>query len=105
MCPEPREQFFSVMDAANIDLKAFSEDFYHKMTGSHLQQVLETLQYVYHETDTWLEITTLLIPGLNDSDKELHQLSEWIVENLGPNVPLHFSAFSPQYKLQSIPAT
>jgi len=76
MCPEPREQFFSVMDAANIDLKAFSEDFYHKMTGSHLQQVLETLQYVYHETDTWLEITTLLIPGLNDSDKELHQLSE-----------------------------
>jgi len=105
ICPEPREKFFSVMDAANIDLKAFSEDFYHKMTGSHLQQVLETLQYVYHETDVWLEITTLLIPGLNDSDEELNQLCEWIVEHLGKDVPLHFSAYSPHYKLLSIPAT
>lgn len=105
ICAEPREQFFSVMDAANIDLKAFSEDFYHKMTGSHLQDILETLLYVYHETSVWLEITTLLIPGLNDSDKELNQLSEWIAEHLGTDVPLHFSAYSPQYKLQSIAAT
>jgi pyruvate formate lyase activating enzyme len=105
ICAKPREEFFSVMDATNIDLKAFSEDFYLKMTGSHLQQVLETLEYVYHKTTVWLEITTLLIPGLNDSEAELHKMSEWIVEHLGFDIPLHFSAFSPQYKLQSISAT
>ncbi|MBE9516063.1 MAG: AmmeMemoRadiSam system radical SAM enzyme [Proteobacteria bacterium] len=98
--PEPRVEFFSHMDAANIDLKAFNDDFYYKLTGAHLQPVLETLEYVHKETDTWLEITTLLIPGENDSDKELHEMSDWLVNHLGPEVPIHFSAFHPDWKMQ-----
>ena len=89
ICEEPRKEFFAHMDAANIDLKAFTEDFYHKLTGAHLQPVLDTLEYVHKETDCWLEVTTLLIPGHNDSDAELHQLAEWYLERLGPDVPLH----------------
>ncbi len=104
-CEQPREEFYSVMDAANIDLKAFTESFYKKMTGSHLQPVLDTIHYVYHQTNVWLELTTLLIPGLNDSDKEIHQLTQWVVTELGNDVPLHFSAYHPQHKLQHIPAT
>lgn len=103
--PDPREEFYRHMDAVNIDLKAFSEDFYWKLTGSHLQNVLETLVYLKKETDVWVEITTLVIPGHNDSDKELNELSEWVVTELGPDVPLHFSAFHPDFKMRDIPAT
>lgn len=103
--PEPRAEFYQWMDAANVDLKAFSERFYHKITGAHLEPVLDTLKYIKHETDCWLEITTLVIPGENDSEKELTEMSEWVVENLGPDVPLHFSAFHPDYKMLDISAT
>ncbi len=105
VCPEPREEFYKVMDAANIDLKAFTERFYHKITGSHLQPVLETLKYIKHETSVWLEITTLIIPGENDSEAELQEMTQWIVENLGPDVPLHFSAFHPDWKMMDKPPT
>jgi len=105
ICEQPREAFFDAMDAANIDLKAFSEDFYHKLTGAHLQPVLDTLVYVKQKTDVWLEITTLLIPGKNDSDEELSAMCEWIMENLGADVPLHFSAFHPDWKMQDVPPT
>jgi pyruvate formate lyase activating enzyme len=102
---EARRDFFAKMDAANVDLKAFTEDFYYKLTGGHLQPVLDTLLYLKHETDVWTEITTLLIPGKNDSDEEITELSKWIKEELGPDVPLHFSAFHPDYKMSDIPAT
>jgi len=105
ICPEPRAEFFSHMDAANIDLKAFTEDFYMDLCSSHLANVLETLVYLKHETDVWFEITTLLIPGENDSDKELNEECAWIAENLGPNVPVHFSAFHPDWKMQDKPQT
>lgn len=102
---EPRRDFFAKMDAANVDLKAFTEAFYVKQTGSHLQPVLNTLCYLKHETDVWLELTTLLIPGLNDSSEEVGAMSNWIMKELGPDVPLHFSAFHPDYKLNDIPPT
>lgn len=105
VCPEPRAEFYAQMDAVNIDLKAFTEDFYRKVTGGSLAPVLETLKYLKHETDVWIEITTLLIPGLNDTDAELRAMTGWIVDNLGPDVPLHFSAFHPDWKMQNIPAT
>ena len=101
-CAEPRAEFYRHMDAANIDLKAFTEDFYHKLCGGHLQAVLETLEYIKHETQVWLEITTLLIPGENDSEAELENLTQWVVEKLGPDVPLHFSAFHPDWKMLNI---
>jgi len=100
-----REQFFNAMDAANIDLKAFTEDFYWKICGGHLQPVLETLQYIYHHTNVWLEITTLLIPGHNDGEKEITKLSEWVITNLSPDVPLHFSAFHPDWKMMDTKPT
>jgi len=93
------------MDAVNVDLKAFTDEFYWKQTGAHLGPVLETLQYIRHHTNVWLEITTLLIPGLNDSYEELRAMSEWIVSELGTDVPLHFSAFHPDYKMQHIART
>jgi pyruvate formate lyase activating enzyme len=99
ICPEPRTEFFGNMDAANVDLKAFSEDFYWKLTGSHLQPVLDTLVHLKHETDVWFEITTLLIPGENDSEGELEEMTQWIVKNLGTGVPIHFSAFHPDWKM------
>jgi pyruvate formate lyase activating enzyme len=105
ICEEPRREFFAAMDAANVDLKAFTEDFYHRLTGGHLQPVLDTLEYVHKETDCWLEVTTLLIPGHNDSDAELQKLSQWYLETLGPDVPLHFSAFHPDYKMTDVPPT
>jgi pyruvate formate lyase activating enzyme len=105
VCPEPRAKFFEHMDAANVDLKAFSERFYHKICGGHLEPVLETLKYLKHETSVWLEITTLLIPGENDSSEELEAMTQWIAENLGPDVPLHFSAFHPDYKMLDHPNT
>ena len=105
ICEEPRKEFFQYMDAANIDLKAFTEKFYWKLTGGHLQPILDTLQYIKHETDVWLELTTLLIPGENDSDKELNEMTKWVVENLGPDVPMHFSAFHPEWKMMDTPST
>ena len=105
VCAKPRAEFYHNMDAANIDLKAFSEDFYHKITGSHLQSVLETLQYIKQETDVWLELTTLLIPDENDSETELQEMTQWVVENLGPDVPMHFSAFHPDWKMRDKPST
>ncbi|MCC7386906.1 MAG: AmmeMemoRadiSam system radical SAM enzyme [Deltaproteobacteria bacterium] len=103
--PEPRRELFAEMDAANVDLKGFSEDFYWDITKSHLDPILETLRYIKQETKCWLEITTLLIPGLNDADDLLHRQSEWLVENLGPDVPLHFSAFHPDYRMLDRPPT
>ena len=102
---EPRAEFYRHMDAANVDLKAFSERFYHKLTGAHLQPVLDTLIWLKRESDTWFEITTLLIPGENDSDAELTAMSEWIVEHLGPDVPLRFTAFHPDYRMRELPPT
>jgi pyruvate formate lyase activating enzyme len=102
---EPRSEFYAHMDAANVDLKCFSEDFYQRLCAGQLQPILETLQYIKHETDTWLEITTLLIPGQNDSSQELEALTQWVVDQLGPDVPLHFSAFHPDYKMRDIPPT
>lgn len=104
-CPDARREFYQYMDAANIDLKGFTEDFYWKLTGAHLADVLDTLQYLKHETDVWFEITTLLIPGHNDSPAELEALSRWVMDNLGPDVPLHFSAFHPDYKMMDVPPT
>ena len=101
----PRREFFAVMDAANVDLKGFTESFYQQQTASHLAPVLDTLQYLQHETACWLEITTLLIPGLNDSTPELEAMTRWLVEHLGTDVPLHFTAFHPDYKLNQLPAT
>jgi pyruvate formate lyase activating enzyme len=98
--PEPRVEFFAGMDAANVDLKAFTDRFYHKVCGGHLAEVLDTLQYIRHETDTWLELTTLLIPGENDSDGELHEMTRWVVDNLGEDVPMHFTAFHPDWKMR-----
>ncbi len=103
--PEPAVAFFGQMDAANVDLKAFSEDFYHRLTGGHLQPVLDLLVYLHRETSVWVELTTLLIPGENDSDAELEALTGWVVENLGPDVPIHFSAFRPDWKMLDKPAT
>ncbi|NRF69334.1 AmmeMemoRadiSam system radical SAM enzyme [Aquincola sp. S2] len=102
---EPRRVFYSKMDAANVDLKGFTEAFYFQQTGAHLAPVLETLEYIHHETDCWLEITTLLIPGLNDSDDEIEAESRWVLEHLGPEVPLHFTAFHPDYKMTDRPPT
>lgn len=99
-----REQFFAPMAAANIDLKAFTDEFYRKVTGGRLQTVLDTIKYV-GSTATWMEITTLLIPGLNDSDDELREMSEWLLENVGPDVPHHFSAFHPTHRMRDIPPT
>ncbi|MCG8434108.1 MAG: AmmeMemoRadiSam system radical SAM enzyme, partial [Gammaproteobacteria bacterium] len=98
MCPEPREAFYKHMDAANVDLKAFTERFYKKICGGELQPVLDTLLYLKHETEVWFEITTLLIPGENDSPQEIDAMTLWISEYLGPDVPLHFTAFHPDWK-------
>ena len=105
MCEQPREEFYQVMDAANVDLKAFTERFYWKITGSHLQPVLDTLLYLKHHTDVWIELTTLLIPDENDSDEELEAATQWVVANLGPDVPMHFTAFHPDWKMLDKPAT
>jgi pyruvate formate lyase activating enzyme len=105
ICEEPRVEFFQYMDAANVDLKAFSEDFYHKITGSHLEPVLDTLRYLKHETDVWVETATLLIPGYNDSEQELEEMTQWVVNELGPDVPMHFTAFHPDWKMMDTPPT
>jgi pyruvate formate lyase activating enzyme len=105
VCEEPRAEFYQWMDAANIDLKAFTERFYHQITGGHLEPVLETLKYIKHETSVWLELTTLIIPGENDTEAELEAMTQWVVENLGPDVPMHFSAFHPDWKMLDKPPT
>jgi pyruvate formate lyase activating enzyme len=102
---EARPEFFAGMDAANVDLKAFTEGFYHKLCAGHLEPVLDTLVYLKHETDVWFEITTLLIPGKNDDPEELKRLAEWVVTHLGTDVPLHFSAFHPDHRLKDVPRT
>ncbi|NJN46165.1 MAG: AmmeMemoRadiSam system radical SAM enzyme [Candidatus Competibacteraceae bacterium] len=105
MCEEPRREFYRHMDAANIDLKAFSERFYWKICGGHLQPVLDTLVYLKQETQVWFEITTLLIPGENDSAQEIDEMTRWIVDHLGPDVPIHFTAFHPDWKMLDHPPT
>ncbi|HWB72067.1 MAG TPA: AmmeMemoRadiSam system radical SAM enzyme [Egibacteraceae bacterium] len=105
VCPEPRAEFYAAMDAANVDLKGFTEEFYHRVCGGQLGPVLETLEYLKHDTDVWFEITNLLIPGANDSDAEVDALSRWVVERLGPDVPLHFTAFHPDWKMTDRPPT
>jgi pyruvate formate lyase activating enzyme len=105
VCDEPRVELFRHMDAANVDLKAFTEDFYARVCAGRLAPVLETLEYLRHETDVWFEITNLLIPGKNDSDEEVDAMTGWIVERLGPDVPVHFTAFHPDYKLLDVPPT
>ena len=105
ICEQPRREFYRHMDAANVDLKAFSERFYHKLTGAHLQDVLDTLCYLRQETDVWFEVTTLLIPDENDSDAEIDAMSQWLIEHVGPDVPLHFTAFHPDWKMRDKPRT
>lgn len=102
---QARKEVYKYIDAANVDLKSFSETFYHKLTFSHLQNILETLLWLKNETDVWLEITTLLIPGENDSSDEIKQMIDWILKNLGDDVPLHFTAFHPDFKLRHKPST
>ncbi len=103
--PEARRDFYQHVDAANIDLKGFTSDFYQKLCLAQLEPVLDTLKYLHQETSVWIELTTLLIPGKNDSDSELNEMCAWIVDNLGPDIPLHFTAFHPDYKMQDIPPT
>jgi pyruvate formate lyase activating enzyme len=102
---EARAEIFRHMDATNVDLKAFTEDFYAKRTLAHLAPVLETLAWLARETDVWVEVTNLVIPGLNDAPEETRRLSEWLVEHMGPDVPLHFTAFHPSYKMMDRPRT
>ena len=103
--PEARGEVLADVDAANIDLKGFTERFYAELTDGHLEPVLDTLKWMVHETSIWLEITTLLIPGENDSDLELERECEWIARELSVDVPVHFTAFHPDYKLLDRPAT
>ncbi|CAN5576360.1 AmmeMemoRadiSam system radical SAM enzyme [soil metagenome] len=101
----PRREFYAKMDAANVDLKGFTDAFYRELCAGELQPVLDTLAYIHHETSCWLEVTTLLIPGANDSDAEITALSQWMYRELGADVPLHFTAFHPDYKMTDRPAT
>jgi pyruvate formate lyase activating enzyme len=103
--PAARAEFFEDIDAANVDLKSFSESFYHGICGSHLKDVLDTLVWIRREGRVWLEITTLLIPGENDADAEITQLSRWVARELGSDVPLHFSAFHPDWRMRDRPPT
>lgn len=105
ICPGPREEFFAHMDAANVDLKAFTDRFYKELCGGDLQTVLDTLVYLRRKTHVWVEITTLLIPGENDSDSEIRNLAAWVAKELGPEVPLHFTAFHPAWKMTDHPPT
>jgi pyruvate formate lyase activating enzyme len=102
---EARAEFYRAMDAANVDLKGFTEDFYHRLCFAQLQPVLDTLVYLRRETDVWFEVTTLLIPGANDSTEELDRASDWYAANLGPDVPWHFTAFHPDFKMLDTPRT
>lgn len=99
ICADPREEFFHWMDAANVDLKAFTDDFYYRVTGARLAPVLETLEYLVHCTDVWVEITTLLIPGENDGVAEIRKLADWVATRLRPDIPIHFNAFHPDFRM------
>jgi pyruvate formate lyase activating enzyme len=106
--PAARAEFFAPIDAANVDLKGFTEAFYRDVCLSRpggLRDVQDTLVWLVHEGRKWVEITTLLIPGRNDSDAELRAQCTWIVQELGPDVPLHFSAFHPDFRMLDRPAT
>jgi pyruvate formate lyase activating enzyme len=103
--PGPAVDFFGHIDAANVDLKAFTDDFYRRVCGGHLQPVLDTLEYLCHETDVWVELTTLVIPGHNDGDDELRAMARWVVDHLGPDVPMHFTAFHPDFRMLDVPVT
>jgi pyruvate formate lyase activating enzyme len=105
ICPEPRKEFFAGMDAANVDLKAFTSQFYKKLCGGDLDAVLDTLVYLKHQTRVWFELTTLVIPGENDSDAEIDAMTKWVVKELGADVPIHFSAFHPDFKMRDHPPT
>ncbi len=105
ICPDPRAEFYKWMDAANVDLKAFTEKFYTDLCTSQLSKVLDTLKYLKYETDVWFEITDLVIPGENDSDKEIDEMTSWVFKHLGPDVPMHFSAFHPDWKMMDKPRT
>jgi pyruvate formate lyase activating enzyme len=105
ICSGARVEFFEAMDAANVDLKAFTEAFYRQLCAGALQPVLDTLEYLAHETEVWFELTTLLIPGENDSDRELDEMTRWVVDRLGADVPMHFTAFHPDHKLRDKRAT
>ena len=105
VCPEPRAELFAVMDAANVDLKSFTDRFYRRICSGSLGPVLDTLEYLVHETDVWVEVTTLLVPGHNDSEAEIDALTRWLVDRAGPDVPLHFSAFHPDFRMLDVPPT
>ena len=105
MSAAARPDFYAAMDAANIDLKGFTESFYWSVTGTHLRDVLDTIEYAVVETPAWVELTTLLIPGHNDDDAQLHAECVWIREHCGVDVPLHFSAFHPAYRMMDVLAT
>ncbi|MDA0832449.1 MAG: AmmeMemoRadiSam system radical SAM enzyme [Planctomycetota bacterium] len=105
ICPEPRVDFFRDMDAANVDLKGFTERFYREICAAELAPVLDTLKYLKHETGVWFEITTLLIPGENDSPIELDAMTTWVVDELGSDVPMHFTAFHPDFRMLNKPHT
>jgi pyruvate formate lyase activating enzyme len=105
VCERPRAEFYRWMDAANVDLKGFSDSFYRKLAAGNLGPVLDTIRYIRHETDAWLEITTLLIPGENDSEEEIQALTRWMLDELGPDVPLHFTAFHPDWRMRHVPPT
>jgi pyruvate formate lyase activating enzyme len=103
--PKARERLFAHMDATNVDLKSFDEDFYRHVCGAHLEPVLDTIEWLVHETDVWVELTTLVIPGHNDSDAELDALATWVVEHVGPDVPLHLTAFHPDFRMLDVAPT
>ena len=105
VCPEPRAEFYRSMDAANVDLKAFTYEFYRQVCSGHLDTVLDTLRYIKHETHVWLEITNLIIPGENDSDEEIDEMTRWVVGELGHDVPMHFTAFHPDFRMRDRPHT
>ena len=105
MLPGPRAEMYQYIDAANVDLKAFTDDFYHRVCSARLGPVLDTITYLVTETPVWVELTTLVIPGLNDSDAEIDEMTSWVVEHLGPDVPMHFTAFHPDFKMRDRPPT
>jgi pyruvate formate lyase activating enzyme len=105
ICDAPRRELYAHVDAANVDLKGFTDDFYRHVCGAKLADVLATLEYLVGETDVWIETTTLLIPGKNDSVEELDAMTKWVVEHLGRDVPMHFTAFHPDYRMLDVPPT
>ncbi|VEG26100.1 AmmeMemoRadiSam system radical SAM enzyme [Actinomyces howellii] len=105
VCREPGRELFGAVDAANIDLKAFTEEFYRRLTGARLRDVLATLVDLRAATTTWLELTTLLVPGLNDSPQEVGALASWVARELGEDTPLHLTAFHPAHRMRDRPPT